>query len=73
MIEMGMEHPSVEYGSSGLILYYSTKCILGFSRKKIETPPCWEYQWKFPGVRVKVAGYLGGVKIWGKNEDFQRG
>ena len=29
--------------------------MLGFSRKKLK-PPCSGYQWKFPGVRVKIVG-----------------
>ena len=41
---------------------------------KIVSPPCWGYQWKIPGVRVKVGGIPGGKhQKLGKKRGFSGG
>ena len=52
------------------IRYYM--CLIGLFQKKIVNPPCWGYQWKIPGGRVKVVRILGGYsKNWEKNMDLE--
>ena len=47
---------------------------MGFSWKKIWNPPVEDINGNFQGPRVEVVGIPGEyVKIWMKNEDFQKG
>ena len=59
----------------GVSTYVLNNFIFGFSRKKSQSPsPCWGYQWKIQGGRIKAIGIPGGyAKIWGKKHGFQGG
>ena len=59
----------------GVSTYVLTTSYLAFPEKKSQSPsPCWGYQWKIQGGRIKAIGIPGGyAKIWGKKHGFQGG